>query len=43
MPLDEEAAAKLLRLIDAFEDLDDVDEVHANYDVDAEVMERVAG
>jgi YebC/PmpR family DNA-binding regulatory protein len=43
VPLDEDAAGKLLRMIDAFEDLDDVDEVHANFDVDAEVMERVAG
>ena len=34
---------KLLRLIDALEDHDDVDAVHANFDVDAEVLERVAG
>jgi len=43
VPLDETGAGKVLRLIDAFEDLDDVDEVHANFDVDAEVLERVAG
>ena len=43
VPLDEEGATKLLRLIDALEDQDDVDEVHANFDVDAEVLERVAG
>ncbi|HEX8104495.1 MAG TPA: YebC/PmpR family DNA-binding transcriptional regulator [Solirubrobacteraceae bacterium] len=43
VPLDEEAAVKVLRLVDAFEDLDDVDEVHANFDVDAEVLERAAG
>ena len=36
-------AAKLLRLIDTLEDNDDVDAVHANFDVDAEVLERVAG
>jgi transcriptional/translational regulatory protein YebC/TACO1 len=41
--LDEEGAVKLMRLIDALEDLDDVDEVHANFDVDAEILERVAG
>jgi YebC/PmpR family DNA-binding regulatory protein len=41
--LDEEGAVKLMRLIDALEDLDDVDAVHANFDVDAEVLERVAG
>jgi YebC/PmpR family DNA-binding regulatory protein len=39
--LDEDAAAKLLRLIDALEDYDDVDEVYANFDVDAEVLERL--
>jgi YebC/PmpR family DNA-binding regulatory protein len=41
--LDETGAIKLMRLIDALEDLDDVDAVHANFDVDAEVLERVAG
>jgi transcriptional/translational regulatory protein YebC/TACO1 len=39
--LDEETAAKLLRLIDVLEDNDDVDAVHANFDVDAEVLERL--
>jgi YebC/PmpR family DNA-binding regulatory protein len=43
VPLDEDAAIKLLRLIDALEDNDDVDTVHANFDVDADVLERVAG
>jgi YebC/PmpR family DNA-binding regulatory protein len=41
--LDEDGATKLMRLIDALEDLDDVDAVHANFDVDAEILERVAG
>jgi YebC/PmpR family DNA-binding regulatory protein len=41
--LDEDGATRLLRLIDALEDLDDVDAVHANFDVDAEILERVAG
>jgi YebC/PmpR family DNA-binding regulatory protein len=41
--LEEAGAVKLLRLVDALEDLDDVDAVHANFDVDAEVLERVAG
>jgi len=41
--IDEATAAKLMRLIDALEDNDDVNEVHANFDVDAEVLERVAG
>ena len=43
VPLDEEGATKLMKLIDALEDLDDVDAVHANFDVPADVLERVAG
>lgn len=42
VPVDEDDAGKLLRLIDALEDLDDVDAVHANLDVDADMLERVA-
>jgi YebC/PmpR family DNA-binding regulatory protein len=42
VPLDEDGAVKVMRLIDALEDQDDVDAVHANFDVDADVMERVA-
>jgi len=41
VPIDEETAAKLLRLIDALEDYDDVDAVHANFDIDSEVLERL--
>ena len=36
-------AAKLLRLIEALEENDDVNAVHANFDVAADVLERVAG
>lgn len=43
VPIEEETASKLMRLIEALEDNDDVNEVHANFDVDAEVLERVAG
>ena len=43
VPLDEEIAGRLMRLIDALEDNDDVGEVHGNFDVDAAVLERVAG
>lgn len=39
--VDEDTAARLLRLIDNLEDNDDVDAVHANFDVDAEVLERL--
>jgi YebC/PmpR family DNA-binding regulatory protein len=42
VPVDENDAAKLLRLIDALEESDDVAAVHANYDVDAAVLERIA-
>jgi YebC/PmpR family DNA-binding regulatory protein len=43
VPVEEEQAGKLIRLIDALEELDDVNAVHANFDVDADVLERVAG
>jgi len=42
VPVDEAQAAKLMRLIDALDDNDDVNEVHANYDIDAAVLERLA-
>jgi YebC/PmpR family DNA-binding regulatory protein len=35
-------ARKLLRLLDALDDHDDVDQVHANFDIRAEVLEEVA-
>ena len=41
--LDAGEAASLMRLIDALEENDDVGEVHANFDIDAEVMEKIAG
>jgi len=43
VPVAEDDAAKVLRLIDALEDNDDVDAVHANLEVDADVLERAAG
>ena len=42
VPLDEADAAKLLKLIDALEESDDVGAVHANFDVDSSVLERIA-
>jgi YebC/PmpR family DNA-binding regulatory protein len=39
--LDEDSAGKVFRLIDALEDLDDVQNVFANYDVSDEVMEKI--
>jgi YebC/PmpR family DNA-binding regulatory protein len=43
VPIDEGQARKLMGLVDALEELDDVDAVNANFDVSAEVLERVAG
>src|SRR4051794_7307838 len=40
--VDADGATKLMRLIDALEDNDDVDAVHANFDAPAEVLEQVA-
>ncbi len=41
VPLDEEGARKIFKLIDAIEDSDDVQNVYANFDVSDEVMEAV--
>jgi YebC/PmpR family DNA-binding regulatory protein len=43
VPIDEQQAGRLMRLIDLLEDNDDVSAVHANFDVSADVLERVAG
>jgi YebC/PmpR family DNA-binding regulatory protein len=37
-----EDARKLLRLLDSLDEHDDVDQVHANFDIKAEVLEEVA-
>jgi YebC/PmpR family DNA-binding regulatory protein len=42
VPVEEGDAAKLMKLIDALEESDDVGAVHANFDVDASVLERIA-
>ena len=39
--IEEGQAASLMRLLDTLEDNDDVQAVHANFDVDADVLERV--
>jgi YebC/PmpR family DNA-binding regulatory protein len=36
-------AATMIRLIEAFEEHDDVQNVHANFDIDQKVLEEVAG
>jgi YebC/PmpR family DNA-binding regulatory protein len=42
-PVEEAEAARLMKLIDMLEESDDVGAVHANFDVDSEVLERIAG
>jgi transcriptional/translational regulatory protein YebC/TACO1 len=41
VPVEESDARKILRLIDALDDLDDVQAVFSNYDIDDAVMEKV--
>jgi YebC/PmpR family DNA-binding regulatory protein len=43
VPIEEKQAAVLMKLIELLEDNDDVSAVHANFDVSADVLERVAG
>jgi YebC/PmpR family DNA-binding regulatory protein len=40
--VEEDQAGRLMRLIETLEDHDDVQAVHANFDVDADVLERLA-
>jgi transcriptional/translational regulatory protein YebC/TACO1 len=42
VPVDESEAGRLMKLIDGLEESDDVSSVHANYDVDSAVLERIA-
>jgi transcriptional/translational regulatory protein YebC/TACO1 len=41
VPLEKDAAEKILALIDALEDLDDVQNVHTNADISEEIMEQI--
>jgi YebC/PmpR family DNA-binding regulatory protein len=41
VPVEEADATRLIRLIDALEESDDVSAVNANFDVDASVLERI--
>ena len=41
VPLDEESALGLLRMIDMLEESDDVQSVHANFEVSSDVMEKL--
>jgi transcriptional/translational regulatory protein YebC/TACO1 len=42
VPVGESDAGKLMKLIDSLEESDDVNAVHANFDVEAGVLERIA-
>ena len=42
VPLDREGAVKVLRLLDALEDLDDTQDVYANFDIPDEIMAEVS-
>jgi YebC/PmpR family DNA-binding regulatory protein len=43
VPVEEDVARRLMSLIEKLEDNDDVNAVHANFDISADVLERVAG
>jgi YebC/PmpR family DNA-binding regulatory protein len=43
VPLEADKAKQVLRLVDALEELDDVQEVYANFDIGDEVMAALAG
>jgi transcriptional/translational regulatory protein YebC/TACO1 len=42
VPLDRDTAVKVLRLVDALEELDDVQDVYANFDIPDAVMAEVS-
>jgi transcriptional/translational regulatory protein YebC/TACO1 len=41
VPVDEEAARKVFKLIDALDDCDDVQNIYANFDVSDEIMAAI--
>ena len=41
--VDAETGVKVMRLMDALDDHDDVQNVHANFDIDQKLLEEVAG
>jgi YebC/PmpR family DNA-binding regulatory protein len=42
VPLERDVAVRVLRLVDALEDLDDVQDVYANFDVSDEIMAEMS-
>ncbi len=43
VPIDGDAARSVLRLLDALEELDDVQSVYSNFDISDEVLAAIAG
>ena len=41
--LEGQQAVQMIRLLEALEDNDDVQNVHANFDIDEKLLEEVAG
>ena len=41
--LEGQAATQMIRLVEVFEEHDDVQNVHANFDIDQKLLEEVAG
>jgi transcriptional/translational regulatory protein YebC/TACO1 len=41
--LEGQQATQMIRLLEALEDNDDVQNVHANFDIDQKLLEEVAG
>ena len=42
VPIDEESGQKLLRMIDALEESDDVQQVYANFEIADDLLERLS-
>jgi transcriptional/translational regulatory protein YebC/TACO1 len=42
VPIGEDRASAVLRLVEALEEDDDVQQVYANFDIPADVLERVS-
>ena len=42
VPLDEEKAASVLKLLDVLEDDDDVQNVYANFEISEEIMQKLS-
>ena len=41
VPMDEDGALQLFRMLEALEDSDDVQNVYANFDISDDIMEKI--